>query len=1084
MASQEEVRRVSIYINGNEADLTFKQLQQGASKLYNELVKLTPGTEAFRQKAMELKEVKGVVEEIREEINATGGAFEKIKQIAEGTAIGTLVSRGIETAIESVKEFIAGSEEAYAEAQRTQTQLQVTLKATGGVAGESQEKLEKLQQTLMNQTGVDDDVIAKGESMLLTFTNIRGKIYDQAMPAVVNLTAALNQGKVSMEGIQSTAQLLGKALDNPTNAAKALRSMNITLTEAEKEQINTMMRQNDMMGAQQLIINEVNKRYGNLAETLANTDVGVMQKFETRIGNLQENFGKMIESGKVLSAQLFDPFLSFLEKATSTSLPEKIAQEHDELNTLVGAIVSCNNNQAVRNQLVSELQAKYPDFLGNIKAEDAANDLLLRRLQQVNDQYRQRIFIATNEEKIKEIQESRNKAIKEEAEARERVAKASGLSATALAKLNDEQVKGLAQEKLEDERRISNFSAGQGTGGANVGGSYWEDKAMNDVDLIVNGRKRIEDSFKQEADLMNANAIMQQKVTDQQVKDIDIEIAALQKKKAAEKDAAKADQDQLEIDRLNQKKKQLLGIVDKPTAGPSASDKAKEEEARRKIAEFIQQSKELTQRYNEFNGQQLASLLATNDKEVKDTELKYDKMINDEKNFIVKAKQNKYANHAEIQQHQDQVDALIIAKDKAVKEVQEKQQKELVDKIIGFTNQMNGKLEIERDKEIDQINKFFDDQKKAAGDNAAQQALIEQGRQKALTDAKLREVKRFKTEKDQIEASGVGDAQTKDQLEIARINKKYDDEIAALKLKYSAEIQATKEFQEAIDAINKQRHQEIKASNKSDAADRKNLEIQAAQEVSNMLFTISRNNRQNELNDQIKNLEDRRNQELANKNLTEDQKNAINKKYDAQEKQLKLQAWKADKQASLEQAVINGALAVIKALPNPFTAAAAGIAAAAQIGIIAAQEPPQFEHGGYSSVDYSKPSGWVKRPTLFANSASGRPFIAGEGNKTEYIISSQQLKDPVVANFVGMIEANRGVKMFENGGYSNRMSSSVGASSATHYYDSDRLDRIEMNLDRLHNIVHAEAVKPVIWYNRAMVQEQSKIVNIQTKANA
>jgi len=69
-------------------------------------------------------------------------------------------------------------------------------------------------------------------------------------------------------------------------------------------------------------------------------------------------------------------------------------------------------------------------------------------------------------------------------------------------------------------------------------------------------------------------------------------------------------------------------------------------------------------------------------------------------------------------------------------------------------------------------------------------------------------------------------------------------------------------------------------------------------------------------------------------------------------------------------------------------------------------------------VDSSKPSGYVRRPTLFSNSSSGRSFIAGEGYKTEYIISSEQLKDPVVADFVSAMEDIRGVRRFEYGGYS------------------------------------------------------------------
>ncbi len=100
----------------------------------------------------------------------------------------------------------------------------------------------------------------------------------------------------------------------------------------------------------------------------------------------------------------------------------------------------------------------------------------------------------------------------------------------------------------------------------------------------------------------------------------------------------------------------------------------------------------------------------------------------------------------------------------------------------------------------------------------------------------------------------------------------------------------------------------------------------------------------------------------------------------------------------------------------------AKISAGVGLATVAAQTIAGFEDGGYSAVDYSAPNGYVRRPTLFANSTSGRPFIAGEKYKTEYIISSQQLKDPVIADFVGMMEGRRGVSRFEQGGYSSNSS--------------------------------------------------------------
>ncbi|MCA0231628.1 MAG: phage tail tape measure protein [Bacteroidetes bacterium] len=88
--------------------------------------------------------------------------------------------------------------------------------------------------------------------------------------------------------------------------------------------------------------------------------------------------------------------------------------------------------------------------------------------------------------------------------------------------------------------------------------------------------------------------------------------------------------------------------------------------------------------------------------------------------------------------------------------------------------------------------------------------------------------------------------------------------------------------------------------------------------------------------------------------------------------------------------------------------AATKMTAAAGIATIAAQTVPVFagrEAGGASplSVSNSTPQGYVDSPTLFSQSA----FVAGEGNRREYIIPWMMLQDPVVANMVGMMESVR-----------------------------------------------------------------------------
>jgi len=95
---------------------------------------------------------------------------------------------------------------------------------------------------------------------------------------------------------------------------------------------------------------------------------------------------------------------------------EKIRQEQFEVNNLVHSIVSVNDNQKIRNGLINELQQKYPDFIGNIDAEKISNDELLKKLEDVNKAYLERIKIAVNEEDITANEKEMQKIWKEQRE--------------------------------------------------------------------------------------------------------------------------------------------------------------------------------------------------------------------------------------------------------------------------------------------------------------------------------------------------------------------------------------------------------------------------------------------------------------------------------------------------------------------------------------------------------------------------------------------------------------------------------------------------------------------------------------------
>lgn len=568
---------------------------------------------------------------------------------------------------------------------------------------------------------------------------------------------------------------------------------------------------------------------------------------------------------------------------------------------------------------------------------------------------------------------------------------------------------------------------------------------------------------------------------------IEAQIAALQQEqKQVSATSAEWKKYQVQIDALTKEKNSITG-------GPKTSHGKDAED-------MILQSKRVTDAVKAFNAQQLADTEAKNEKEIDDKKNEYDTRIAQIKIFQQKVAQNTKLTDAQkkklIGVHQDEINQLVIDKKTAVDAIQVRQERDLVAKIKELRNSLDDAQDTELQKETDRINKFYDDQLVAGYDKNE----VEIARAKDLTDAKLREEKRFQEDAANIDAEGAVTEAQKNKVKLAQINKKYDDEITALKRKYSKELQATKEFQDKLAQIEKNRKNELNQNQGLDPKDLHKMELQAAiegaQEISNAVFEIGKNNRQADTDARIKTLEDQRSKELSNTHLTETQKAAINQKFDRDEAAIKLKAWQADKTAQEEQILINGAIAIAKLyaehplgfLDPVFDIALGGILinTALQEAVVANTKPPAFEDGGYSSVDYKKPQGYVRSPTLFANSASGRSFTAGEKFKTEYIVSSDQLKDPVVADFVNTMESHRGVRRFEAGGYSNatiRVSPSKTVSNSTqNSTGSDRLDRIEETLHTF--IVKQAAINeiPITFNNTTFDIERARIAQIKNDA--
>ena len=168
-------------------------------------------------------------------------------------------------------------------------QVEAGIKSTGQAAGFTSEELQKMASDLQNKTIFgDEEILQNATAQLLTFTNIAGDQFARTQQAALDLATRLD-GDLKSASIQ-----LGKALNDPVANLSALSRSGIQFSTSQKEVIKSLAESGRLAEAQTIILDELNKQYGGAAEAAAQAGLGPFQQLKNQLGDLSEEFGKLI----------------------------------------------------------------------------------------------------------------------------------------------------------------------------------------------------------------------------------------------------------------------------------------------------------------------------------------------------------------------------------------------------------------------------------------------------------------------------------------------------------------------------------------------------------------------------------------------------------------------------------------------------------------------------------------------------------------------------------------------------------------------------------------------------------------------
>lgn len=231
--------------------------------------------------------------------------FSGLGKAAKLAAVGGFVALGV-AAADVVSDFLDDAKAA--------AQTAAVLESTGGVANVTAKHVANLATAIRDKSGIDDAAVTSGENMLLTFTKVRNEvgkgndIFDQATMAAANVSAALGKD------MPAAAMLVGKALNDPIKGMTAMGKAGIQFTQAQKDTIKALVASGDTMGAQKIILGELETQFGGSAEAAGQTFGGQLNILK----------GQLEDAGGVLVGKLM-PYLQQFVAFLIANVPTAIA---------------------------------------------------------------------------------------------------------------------------------------------------------------------------------------------------------------------------------------------------------------------------------------------------------------------------------------------------------------------------------------------------------------------------------------------------------------------------------------------------------------------------------------------------------------------------------------------------------------------------------------------------------------------------------------------------------------------------------------------------------------------------------------
>ncbi len=260
-----------------------------------------------------------------------GGFVDKAESSADTLANLGKAAAGY-FAFDKVKDFLVSSVSEFAKAEQSAKLMEAVLKQTGNTTGMTAAQILAYADSIEQATGIEAESLQAAATQLARNAKLTGDQFKDLLRLGTDMSVVLGGD------IASNSLILAKALESPENAVAKLAKVFIFFTEEQKKQIATMLEAGDVAKAYSVIIGEIDRQVGGVAEKMGNTTAGRLKKLENAYGNFKEGIGGMSAGGIVNTTDKLNSVGNYLNGSDPSKLLEDASKFQIAIETKMRSV--------------------------------------------------------------------------------------------------------------------------------------------------------------------------------------------------------------------------------------------------------------------------------------------------------------------------------------------------------------------------------------------------------------------------------------------------------------------------------------------------------------------------------------------------------------------------------------------------------------------------------------------------------------------------------------------------------------------------------------------------------------------------